>query len=177
MSIIFLALRYNLIINDFIGIAFWGKRKMNFYSYSELIQQNNNQQKSILIVSGIILLILIIIGVLWFYHKTNLKYRDLFIITLLLLCFFIGFQVNRYQTMQDDISKKSQVTQIMKQVAEDKKTSVKNVWSNTSNVNNGMLIMVNHDIYNVSITPDGNGFYLAKAHTITNSINYVRGKK
>ncbi|VDG17924.1 DUF3290 domain-containing protein [Lactiplantibacillus mudanjiangensis] len=147
---------------------------MTFYAYTYLTNQNSNHLLIQLTVISIIILIIALLSWLWYRHKTDLKYRDLFIIMVLVLLLLVGIQVNEWQTLQSTFSQKSQVTQIMQRVAKDKGVKPSQVWSNTASVNNGMLISVAGHIYNVTINPDGNSYTLTKATPINQPIKYVR---
>ncbi|AVK64536.1 hypothetical protein C5Z26_10640 [Lactobacillus sp. CBA3606] len=148
---------------------------MTFYSYTYLTQQNSNHTLIQLAVISIIILIIGLVSWLWYRHQTDLKYRDLFIIMVLLLFLLIGIQFNEWQTLQSNSSQKSQVTQIMQRVAQKHHVSRHKIWSNTATVNSGMLIIVNKTIYNVTINPDGNSYTLTKATPINPQITYVKG--
>lgn len=148
---------------------------MTFYSYRYLTHQNSNHYLFQLAVISIIILIIAFISWRWYRHRTDLKYRELFIIMILLLLLLTGIQFNEWQTLKSSFSQKSQVTQIMQRVAKEKGVSRSQVWSNTSTVSSGMLIKVNDHIYNVTVNPDGNSYTLTKATPISNTIKYVKG--
>jgi len=147
---------------------------MTFYSYAYLTHQNSNHILFQLAAISIIILIIAAVSWLWYRHKTDLKYRDLVIIMVLLLLLLVGIQVNEWQSLQSRFSQKSQVTQIMQRVAQEKDVPRKQVWSNTATVSSGMLIKVKTQIYNVTVNPDGNSYTLTKATTINARLNYVK---
>ncbi|MFC6294522.1 DUF3290 domain-containing protein [Lactiplantibacillus daoliensis] len=150
---------------------------MTFYSYGYLTHQNSNHTLFQLAVISIIILVIAFVSWLWYRHKTDLKYRDLFIIMVLLLFLSVGIQFNEWQSLQSSFSQKSQVTQIMQRVADEKGVARQKVWSNTSTISNGMLIKVNGRIYNVTVNPDGNSYTLTKATPINGHLTYVREDK
>lgn len=147
---------------------------MTFYSYGYLTHQNSNHILFQLAVISIIIIIIAFLSGLWYRHKTDLKYRDLFIIMVLVLLLLVGIQVNEWQTLQSSFTQKSQVTQIMQRVAKEQGVAKTAVWSNTSTVSSGMLIKVHHQIYNVTVNPDGNSYTLTKAIPIQQPLNYVK---
>ncbi|BDZ30111.1 DUF3290 domain-containing protein [Lactiplantibacillus sp. WILCCON 0030] len=147
---------------------------MTFYSYAYLTHQNSNHTLFQLVVIGIIILVIAGVSWLWYRHKSDLKYRDLFIIMVLLLLLLVGIQVNEWQSLQSSFSQKSQVTQIMQRVAREKGVRQSDIWSNTTTVSSGMLIKVKHQIYNVTVNPDGNSYTLTKATPISTQLNYVK---
>ncbi|KRO09098.1 hypothetical protein IV64_GL000225 [Lactiplantibacillus xiangfangensis] len=150
---------------------------MTFYSYGYLAHQNSNHILFQLAVISIIIVIIAFLSWLWYRHKTDLKYRDLFIIMVLVLLLLVGIQVNEWQTLQSSFTQKSQVTQIMQRVAKEKGVAKTTVWSNTSTVSSGMLIKVQDQIYNVTINPDGNSYTLTTATPIQQPLNYVKEEK
>jgi len=147
---------------------------MTFYSYAYLSHQNSNHIVFQIGVISIIILIIAGLSWLWYRHKTDLKYRDLFIIMVLLLLLLVGIQYNDFLTLRSNFSQKSQVTQIMQRVAKTKGVAKTQVWSNTTTVSSGMLVAVKHQIYNVTINPDGNSFSLTTTTPINQPIKFVK---
>ncbi|WP_125767197.1 DUF3290 family protein [Lapidilactobacillus wuchangensis] len=150
---------------------------MNFYSYQYLVQQNNNYKTVQWIIIAIVVVAVSLAGVMWYRHRSDLKYRDLLTIMTLLLAFLIGLQVNEWRDLKSSSAQKSQATQIMQRVAKDKQTTVSKIWSNTANANSGMLVLVKGDLYTVTINADGSSFTLSDAKLINQEINYVGGNK
>ncbi|MFD1410863.1 DUF3290 domain-containing protein [Lapidilactobacillus gannanensis] len=149
---------------------------MNFYSYSYLVQQNSNYKTVQWIIIAVVLVAVSLAGVMWYRHRSDLKYRDLLTIMTLILVFLIGLQVNEWRDLKSSSAQKSQATQIMQQVAKDKNMAVTKIWSNTANVNSGMLIIVKSKIYTVTVNADGSSFTLSEAKLINPQINYIGGK-
>ncbi|MFC6180436.1 DUF3290 domain-containing protein [Lactiplantibacillus daowaiensis] len=147
---------------------------MTFYTYDYLINQNSNHTILQLAVISIIILVIALLSWLWYRHKTDLKYRDLFIIMVLVLLLLVGIQVNEWQTLQSTFSQKSQVTQIMQRIAKEKGVKPSQVQSNTSTVSSGMLVYVQGHIYNVTVNTDGNSYTLTPATPINQPIKTVR---
>lgn len=150
---------------------------MNFYSYKYLIQQNNQQNLFYIVSAGVVALILIVMGWLWWRHRTEMKYRDLFVIMMLLLLLIIGSQVNEWQSVKNDFNQKSQIIQIMQRIAKVKHVKKNQVWSNTTDLTDGMLVMINHQIYRVTINDSGSNFSLMQVTLTSNSIKYIKTEK
>lgn len=150
---------------------------MNFYSYKYLIQQNNQQNLFYIISAGVVALIVIVMGWLWWRHRTEMKYRDLFVIMMLLLLLIIGSQVNEWQSVKNDFNQKSQIIQIMQRIAKVKHVKKNQVWSNTTDLTDGMLVMINHQIYRVTINDSGSNFSLMQVTLTSNSIKYIKTEK
>lgn len=150
---------------------------MNFYSYKYLIQQNNQQNLFYIVSAGVVALIVIVMGWLWWRHRTEMKYRDLFVIMMLLLLLIIGSQVNEWQSVKNDFNQKSQIIQIMQRIAKIKHVKKNQVWSNTTDLTDGMLVMINHQIYRVTINDSGSNFSLMQVTLTSNSIKYIKTEK
>ncbi|KRL42375.1 MAG: DUF3290 family protein [Liquorilactobacillus nagelii] len=150
---------------------------MNFYSYKYLIQQNNQQNLFYIVSAGVVALIVIVMGWLWWRHRTEMKYRDLFVIMMLLLLLIIGSQVNEWQSVKNDFNQKSQIIQIMQRIAKVKHVKKNQVWSNTTDLTDGMLVMINHQIYRVTINDSGSNFSLMQVTLTSNSIKYIKTEK
>ncbi|MCI1700718.1 DUF3290 family protein [Liquorilactobacillus nagelii] len=150
---------------------------MNFYSYKYLIQQNNQQNLFYIVSAGVVALIVIVMGWLWWRHRTEMKYRDLFVIMMLLLLLIIGSQVNEWQSVKNDFNQKSQIIQIMQRIAKVKHVKKNQVWSNTTDLTDGMLVRINHQIYRVTINDSGSNFSLMQVTLTSNSIKYIKTEK
>lgn len=106
-----------------------------------------------------------------------MKYRDLFVIMMLLLLLIIGSQVNEWQSVKNDFNQKSQIIQIMQRIAKVKHVKKNQVWSNTTDLTDGMLVMINHQIYRVTINDSGSNFSLMQVTLTSNSIKYIKTEK
>lgn len=151
-----------------------GKFAMNFYSYDYLVHQNNQQNIFYLISIATVAIIAIIMGVLWWRQRTELKYRDLFVIMMLLLFLVIGSQVNEWQNVRNEYSQKSQVIRIVQSVAKEKHVKRDQVWASTTNVTSGMLIKVRKCFYKIEVNDDSSSFTMSKSVLINRTIHYVK---
>ena len=147
---------------------------MTFYSYGYLTHQNGNHTLFQLAIISIIIFIIGFISWRWYLHRIDLKYRDLFVIMVLVLLLLLGVQYNEWQTLQIIFSQKSQVTQIMQRIATEKGVPTTRIWANTSTISNGLLIKVDQRIYNVTINTDGNSYTLSPATPIQHPLHYVK---
>ncbi|MEL1238889.1 DUF3290 family protein [Liquorilactobacillus nagelii] len=109
--------------------------------------------------------------------SNRVKYRDLFVIMMLLLLLIIGSQVNEWQSVKNDFNQKSQIIQIMQRIAKVKHVKKNQVWSNTTDLTDGMLVMINHQIYRVTINDSGSNFSLMQVTLTSNSIKYIKTEK
>lgn len=115
-------------------------------------------------------------GTLWWRQRTELKYRDLFVIMMLLLFLVIGSQVNEWQNVKNEYNQKSQVIRVVQSAAKEKHVRKEQVWANTTNITNGMLIKIKQHFYKVEVSDDSNSFTLSKSVLINRTIHYVRVK-
>ncbi|KRN29877.1 DUF3290 family protein [Liquorilactobacillus mali] len=149
---------------------------MNFYSYDYLIQQNSQQNIFYFISIVVVAIVAIVMGTLWWRQRTELKYRDLFVIMMLLLFLVIGSQVNEWQNVKNEYNQKSQVIRVVQSAAKEKHVRKEQVWANTTNITNGMLIKIKQHFYKVEVSDDSNSFTLSKSVLINRTIHYVRVK-
>lgn len=153
--------------------CYTGRRKidegiyMNFYSYQYLIDHNN--EPNFLFIIGIIILAaaIFITSLLYFRNRSDNKYRDLLIIFALGIILFIGINYNNYEQQLDVNNKTNQTLELMRSVAKDKKLSTKNLYSNSSSLNEGMLIKSGDNIYRVSFDNNQSSYTLTKANIIS----------
>ncbi|MBU7456447.1 DUF3290 family protein [Leuconostoc fallax] len=150
---------------------------MTFYSYHYLIKQSTQYT---LIQMSFLILIIVSVGIsalLWYRHRSDLKYRDLFIIGILAFILLVGMQISEWQTMKSTSSQQSQTTQILKRVAHDQHQPLSRVWTNTRTATNGMLVKIDTKFYQVNLSDDGQSITLTPAITINQKIEYINEVK
>lgn len=139
---------------------------MNFYSYQYLVEHNN--EPNFLFIIGIFVLAaaIFVTSFLYFRNRSNNKYRDLLIIFAFGIILFIGINYNNYEQQLDINNKTNQTLELMRSVAKEKKLSTKHLYSNSSSLNEGMLIKSGNDIYRVSFDNNQSSYTLTRASII-----------
>jgi len=140
---------------------------MNFYSYQYLT--NHNNEPNILFIMGLIVLAgaIFVTSYLYFKNRSDNKYRDLLIIFGLGIILFVGINYNNYEKQLDVNNKTNQTLELMRSVAKEKKLSTKNLYSNSSSLNEGMLIKSGNNIYRVSFDNNLSSYTLTNASIIS----------
>lgn len=104
-------------------------------------------------------------------HRLETKYRDLSIIMLLFLLFMLGVQYEEYTQAQTNSTQSSQVVSFVKQVAKDQGVDPTEVYVNGMRMADQMIVVVNDQIYRVSLSGDGTNYLLQDAYVFSGTIN------
>ena len=147
---------------------------MNLYPYSYLTH-NSNLLNNIFIGIGLLIGITILItGLKYLRDRTSLRYRNILITLFLFAVLIICIQIGRIQNQQSGKSQIGQTAQVMRNVSLDHHVPLKRIYTNSTSLNNGMILKVNRTFYTVHLNNDKSSYHLSKTHPINNQINYVR---
>lgn len=133
---------------------------MNFYGINYLQTQSNLSDilKYIIIFSTLFLMI--VVFSLYMRHRLQTKYRDLSIIALLFLLFISGVQYSEYTHSENAHSQSSQMVNFVYLIAKQYNTSIENIYSNSFQLSDGIIIKINEDFYKVNISNDQSAYEL-----------------
>lgn len=147
---------------------------MNFYSIDYLESQSslNDYIKYIFIFSALI--VLIIAFSLYMRHRLQTKYRDLSIITFLLLVFLLGVQYSDYTQNQDKSTQSSQMVSFVQQIAKDKQVDSADILVNATQLTDGTLVKINDHYYRVTLSADQSSYTLQMAYLINPKISVTK---
>lgn len=139
---------------------------MNFYGINYLQAQSslNDYLKYIVIFST--LFVLIIVFSLYMHHRLQTKYRDLTIIVFLFLIFISGVQYEDYSNSQTIHSASSQMVTFVKKLAKEKNVSTNDVFSNSVQLSDGIIVKVKDSYYLLHLSPDQNTYRLVNVGLI-----------
>ncbi|UQS82713.1 DUF3290 domain-containing protein [Bombilactobacillus folatiphilus] len=145
----------------------------NFYTYDYLTRQPNRMSAIMIFISVILLGIIIISLLLFLKHRDDGKYRELTIITILALLLTLTIQYDNWTQDRNSINGNGQVAGLMKQVAHTKKTNVHQIYSNSTALEDGMLLKVKSQIFKVQLNADNSSFEITKVHLTNPQINVI----
>lgn len=147
---------------------------MNFYGIDYLETQSNlNDYIKYFFIFGV-LIVLIIAFSLYMRHRIQTKYRDLSIITFLLLLFLLGVQYSDYTLNQSKNSQSSQMVNFVKQVSKEKDVDKKDIFVNSTQLVDGTLIKIENSYYKMTLSPDQNSYILEEAHLMNPEISITK---
>ncbi|CAM3191490.1 hypothetical protein SB6411_01792 [Klebsiella spallanzanii] len=147
---------------------------MRFYGIDYLQTQSalNDYLKYIIIFST--LFILLAVFSMYMRHRLQTKYRDLTIIVFLFLLFLSGVQYSDYTNSQNVHSQSSQMVNFVKLLAHEKNISVNNIYSNSVQLSDGVIVKINDDYYRVSLSTDQNTYRLEQTWLTNPAINIIK---
>ncbi|MBA7934746.1 DUF3290 domain-containing protein [Klebsiella sp. RHBSTW-00215] len=147
---------------------------MRFYGIDYLQTQSalNDYLKYIIIFST--LFILLAVFSMYMRHRLQTKYRDLTIIVFLFLLFLSGVQYSDYTNSQNVHSQSSQMVNFVKLLAHEKNISVNNIYSNSVQLSDGVIVKINDDYYRVNLSTDQNTYRLEQTWLTNPAINILK---
>lgn len=147
---------------------------MNFYGIDFLENQSNinDYLKYFMIFGSLVLLILVFS--LHLRHRINTKYRDLSIIFFLTLMFALGVQYSDYQMNETKHSQSSQMVNFIKGLAKQENKNPAEIYANSTQFSDGIIIKMNDKFYKVSLSSDQNSFTLTEVYLINDDITYTK---
>lgn len=143
---------------------------MTFYGIQYLESQSNiNDYLKYFLIFGS-LVVLVVVFSLYLRHRIQTKYRDLSIISLLLLLFALGVQYSDYQSNQAQHSQSSQMVNFVRDLASDQKISQKDVYVNSTQLTDGIIVKIDANYYKVNLSADQSSYTLNRAHLMNDQI-------
>ncbi|MBO0422827.1 MULTISPECIES: DUF3290 domain-containing protein [Enterococcus] len=143
---------------------------MNFYGIDYLESQSNlNDYIKYFFIFGA-LIVMIIAFSLYMRHRIQTKYRDLSIITFLLLLFLLGVQYSDYTQNQSKNSQSSQMVNFVKQISKEKGVDKKEILVSSTQLVDGTLVKIEDKYYKTILSTDQNSYVLEEAHLMNSDI-------
>jgi len=152
----------------------WEAFLLNFYGIDYLETQSNlNDYIKYFFIFGV-LIVLIIAFSLYMRHRIQTKYRDLSIITFLLLLFLLGVQYSDYTLNQSKNSQSSQMVNFVKQISKEKGVDKEDIFVNSTQLVDGTLIKIENSYYKTTLSSDQNSYILEEAHLMNPEISITK---
>lgn len=147
---------------------------MNFYGINYLQAQSNLDDflKYIIIFST--LFVLLIVFSLYMHHRLQTKYRDLTIIAFLFLLLISGMQYSDYTNSVNVHSQSSQMVNFVRLLAKEKNVSTEDIYSNSVQFNNGLIVKISDSYYRLNLSADRNTYSLEKIWLTNPAITVIK---
>lgn len=147
---------------------------MNFYGINYLESQSNlNDYIKYFFIFGV-LIVMIIAFSLYMRHRIQTKYRDLSIITFLLLLFLLGVQYSDYTQNQSKNSQSSQLVNFVKQISKEKGVNKTEILVSSTQLVDGTLVKIKDKYYKTILSMDQNSYVLEEAHLMNPNITITQ---
>ncbi|KRM69946.1 DUF3290 family protein [Apilactobacillus ozensis] len=146
---------------------------MNLYSY-EYLNNSNAYVAYLLLLFALILGITIIFnGIKYMRDRTNLKYRDFFVMLTLISILAISMVFSHVMDQKATSSRNNQTVKMIQDISKNKKVSVNKIYTSSTNLSNGMTVKVDKQYYEVNLNANLNSYTLTPIRLIDNNFNYV----
>lgn len=145
---------------------------MDFYSLDYI--QNQESFNSSLIMGSIIISVILLIWAVIFYfrHNYDIKYRDIALIFGLFISIQVFRQVENYNQSKQQGNKTSQMAPFIKSVAREKNVKTKDVYVNSSQFADGIIVKLKGKFYRVTLSSDASNYTLNRTHLISEQVKY-----
>ncbi|KRN01235.1 hypothetical protein FD13_GL001198 [Levilactobacillus senmaizukei DSM 21775 = NBRC 103853] len=147
---------------------------MTFYTYGYLTTHHNTWQYAR--IGLLIALLVVFIGLFVHYlrNRWNVKYKDLSIITGVLLLLVLGLQINSLVSLQSATKQSGEISATVQQAAKHLKVSPSSLSINSTSVSDNLLIKSSQGYYRLDYNTDGSAFILEKVTLENPKIKLVK---
>lgn len=147
---------------------------MTFYTYGYLTAHHNTWQYAR--IGLLIALLVVFIGLFVHYlrNRWNVKYKDLSIITGVLLLLVLGLQINSLVSLQSATKQSGEISATVQQVAKHLKVAPSSLSINSTSVGDNLLIKSSKGYYRLDYNADGSAFVLEKVTLESPKVKLVK---
>lgn len=164
------SIKHIILLYIFKTKSLWEVFLLNFYGIDYLESQSNlNDYIKYFFIFGA-LIVMIFAFSLYMRHRIQTKYRDLSIITFLLLLFLLGVQYSDYTQNQSKNSQSSQMVNFVKQISKEKGVDKKEILVSSTQLVDGTLVKIENSYYKTTLSTDQNSYVLEEAYLMNSDI-------
>ncbi|UQS84507.1 DUF3290 family protein [Apilactobacillus apisilvae] len=139
---------------------------MDLYSYHYLTHPNTFIYYILLVLAILFGGLIIFNGFKYMRDRTNLKYRDIFITLILTACLAIGLVFSNILQQNNSNSQNSQTVKMVQDISKNMKVSKSKIYTSSTQLVNGMTVLVNKTYYQASFNSTFNSYQLSKIRLI-----------
>lgn len=146
---------------------------MDFYGINYLESQGS---LNTIVKYGVIFAVLIFflfVFVRYLRSKINTKYRDLSLILFLCLLFVAGTQYDEYVETETQSANTTQMVNFIKTAAEQLNYDEKNLYVNSTNLQDQLILLIDDEFYLVELSTDRNSFRIEPTYLTNTTINKI----
>lgn len=147
---------------------------MDFFGIEFLKKQSGLIDYVWYIFIFMLLIILLVILGLSLRDRLKTKYRELSLIIFLLLLFSLGIQYSNYKIYRSKDSQSSQMVSFLTSLSHSKKININNIYVNTTQFTDGIIVKIDSHYYKVSINADQKTYILTETFLINNHVNIIK---
>ncbi|MDU4573514.1 DUF3290 family protein [Veillonella sp.] len=140
---------------------------MDFYtlSYVESLAVGGQTWGFIILVT--VLLALLVLGVQVLRNGLTSRYRDLMVILLLIVVFFLGLEYQEYNRMKTYSEDSSRMAQFLHSFSTEQPVPSAQLAVNSLKIRNGMILKVNDIYYEVQFNPEFSTYTITRVYKVS----------
>ena len=140
---------------------------MDFYtlSYVESLAVGGQIWGFIILVT--VLLALLVLGVQVLRNGLTSRYRDLMVILLLIVVFFLGLEYQEYNRMKTYSEDSSRMAQFLHSFSTEQPVPSAQLAVNSLKIRNGMILKVNDIYYEVQFNPEFSTYTITRVYKVS----------
>lgn len=146
---------------------------MTFFTYFYLEDKMYFQDYVKYFIIFIALGALFIATTLYLRHRLETKYRDLSIISLLLIILLLGIQYQQYEQNQVYANDTSRIVTFLNSIKDAKQVNREDLKVNSIKLMNGMILAIQQNYYEVHFNQDFTAYSLAEIHLVNPDIQII----
>ncbi|TPR50123.1 DUF3290 family protein [Apilactobacillus micheneri] len=144
---------------------------LDFYSYHYLTHPNTFIYYILLVLALIVGGFIIFNGFKYMRDRTNLKYRDMFIMLILFAVLAISLLFANILQQNNSNSQNSQTVKMVQTISKNMKVPKSKIYTSSTQLTNGMTILINKKYYEANFNSTFNNYNLTKSGAIDNNVN------
>ena len=150
---------------------------MKFYSYDYVLSQISQQNWVMIIVSALLLIVTGFFAFKAFKDKRGSKFRELSLISILILIAFVLISITNLQNSQSNDNQFRSSLNFIEVVSKELGVDKKEVYVNTSAVTDGAIIKVGEHFYRAISGTDQDSYLLEKMELYKSDVELVEVEK
>ncbi|MCF6514625.1 DUF3290 family protein [Lactobacillus sp. S2-2] len=150
---------------------------MNMYSFYYVSHNLNSLGFVYWAIFALIAIIIMGSGIIYFKNKSDLRFRNLFILFVLFGCLMLGLQANKIMQQRTSSNQSNQTALIMKSISKKTHTSVNKVYVSQTTLGKGMLVKAGDKYYQLQFDDGLTNYTLNKTNPVNTDFKIVNKQK
>ena len=142
---------------------------MDFYTLAYVESQAVADQTWGFIILVTVLLALLVLGVQVLRNGLTSRYRDLMVILLLIVVFFLGLEYQEYNRMKTYSEDSSRMAQFLHSFSTERSVPSEQLAVNSLKIRNGMILKVSDTYYEVQFNPEFSTYTITRVYKVSST--------
>lgn len=150
---------------------------MNMYSFYYVSHNLNSLGYAYWGIFALIVVIIIGSGAVYFTNRSDLRFRNLFILFILVGSLMIGLQGNRMLQQKNSSNQSNQTALMMKSISKKTHTSINRVYVSQTSLGKGMLVKAGDKYYQLQFDDGLTNYTLNKTNPVNTNFKIINKQK